>query len=50
MNVRQLYSRPGSSGAFSGVNNLSRYSALSESKVKRELEELDSYTRKREIK
>ena len=50
MNVRQLYSQPGLSSAFSGVNNLSRYSSLSKSNVERELEELDTYTRKREIK
>lgn len=48
--TRRQYTTPGKVSAFSGVGNLSRALNKKKSEVARDLEEIESYTRKREIK
>ena len=50
MSTRRLFATPGKHAAFAGVSNLSKHSHVSPKKIKIDLEEIDAYTRKREIK
>jgi len=50
MSTRRLFATPGKHTAFAGVSNLSKHSHVSPKKIKIDLEEIDAYTRKREIK
>ena len=50
MPVRRLFTTPGKHTAFAGVTNLSKHSHDSTKKIKIDLEEIDAYTCKREIK
>ena len=50
MSVRRLFTTPGKTTAFAGVTNLTKHSHFPPKKIKSDLEEIDAYTRKREIK